>query len=216
MALDDKVRYIILGVVLVVIFISSVVGCSIMGFCGRKALDDEDDGKSRISALTQSEDGKARKRKVKVEENSDTSSLLEDGAQIKTDKALLETFVKVLTQGITVKLHSPKDKAAKEIKLSMDKNILVWKYLGTRSIITAFKKNKFDIKDIRSIGWGKKTATFECAASALTQDELCISLIAADDKTLDFEVSSKVERDSLAQGFTLLIGAMNSSVESYV
>ena len=171
---------------------------------------DSDDSKSQISALTQTEEDGRPKRKRVGEAGSETSSLLDDGAQIKSDKALMDTFVKVLSQGITVKMYGTKDKAPKEVTLTLSGTTLQWKVTNSRSILAAFKTNKLDVKQIKTIEWGKHTAVFSQPVTEQLADEVCLSLVTADrSKTLDFELSSKVERDSVAQGFSILINSLN-------
>lgn len=208
MAFDVATRYSVIAAVVVL-----VVGCCVM--CVLCCIDyysakrDLDDTKTQVSTLTQSEDGRTpRKRKVRIEGDSasDTSSLLDDGKQIKTDRALMDTFVKVLTQGITVKVHSQKDKAPKEVRVTLQSDVLNWKNINSRTIIHRTKSMK--IRDIKRIEWGKITETFNSAIAQATPEDICLSLV-TNEKTLDLEVSSKVERDSLAQGFTILINAMN-------
>ena len=92
-------------------------------------------------------------------------------------------------------MHSGKDKAPKEVKLTLDeKNTLNWKSINSRSLIGAFKKNTMDIKNVKMIEWGKRTETFQKDMAASTPEELCLSLVGEDGATLDFEVTSKVER----------------------
>ena len=155
--MDDTTRYSIVATVVVVIVAVCVIGAfsCLDYFAGYKKLGD--DNRTQVSTLTQSEDGRTpRKRKVRIEgagdAASDTSSLLDDGTQIKTDKALLDTFVKVLSQGITVKVHSQKDKAPKEVKLSLlQGETLIWKSVS-RSMFN--KTKQLNIKGIKSIEWG--------------------------------------------------------------
>lgn len=209
--MDDATRYSILTAVVILL----VAGCVIGAFSCLDFLAEQkgcDDNRTQVSTLTQSDDGRTpRKRKVRIEgdDSSEASSLLDDGTQIKTDKALMDTFVKVLTNGITLKMHSLKDKAPKEVKLMLDKSMLTWKSVHSRNIMGAFKPKNMDLKNVKSIEWGKNTETFKKELSASTPVDVCFSLVGEDGVTLDFEVSSPVERDSLAQGFTILINFIN-------
>jgi hypothetical protein len=211
MAMDDATRYSVLTAVIIILVAACIIGAfSCLDYVADKKFDDS---RTQVSTLTQSDDGRTpRKRKVRIEgdDSSEASSLLDDGTQIKTDKALMNTFVKVLKNGITIKMHSGKDKAPKEVKLTLDeKNTLNWKSINSRSLIGAFKKNTMDIKNVKMVEWGKRTETFQKDMAASTPEELCLSLVGEDGATLDFEVTSKVERDSLAQGFTILIANLN-------
>jgi hypothetical protein len=215
--MDDGTRYGILAAGLVIAVALIMFGAFTLLDCvaDLKRKNNEDS----VSALTQSDDGnnrtpRKRRGKAQGEEGSETSSLLDESSQIKTDKALLDTFIKVLSQGITLKLHSSKDKGPKEIKLIISGNNLTWK-VTSRSILSGFKTPKVDIRSIRSIEWGKRTDTFNLPASLPTADEVCFSLV-TDDKTIDIEASSKVERDSLAQGFTIFINSLNTDNTSLI
>ena len=213
--MDDATRYSVLTGLIILVIAGCVIGAfSCLDYLADKGLDDN---KTQVSTLTQSEDGRTpRKRKVRIEgdDSSEASSLLDDGTQIKTDKALMDTFLKVLTNGIKLKMHSSKDKAPKEVKLSLDKNVLNWKNVNSRNIMGAFKQKSMDLKNVKTIVWGKNTEVFMKEMSASTPADVCFSLVGEDGLTLDFEVSSPVERDSLAQGFTILINYMNEAVDT--
>jgi hypothetical protein len=206
--LDDAARYSILAAVLVIGIAGCVLGCFYLtDFFADKS---GDDSRSQISALTDTENNRPRRKRV-GDEGSETSSLLDDGAQIKSDKALMDTFVKVLSQGITVKMYALKDKAPKEVKLTLSgMTTLQWKATSSRSIMAAFKTNKMDIKQIKTVEWGKRTPVFAQPIAEQVSEDLCLSLVNEDkSKSLDFELSSKVERDSVAQGFSILVNTLN-------
>lgn len=218
MALDDGARYAILAAVIVLVF----GFCVIAAFWCIDNLADKskyDDNRTQVSTLTQSGDGGTtpsvrRKRKVRIEGEvaSEASSLLDDGTHIKTDKALMDTFVKVLSQGINIKMHFLKEnKPPKVVKLQLDQNFLTWKSAQSKSLLSMVKKpQQLDITTVKTIEWGKRTPTFRNSQSVEAKDEECLSLVSdVDGLTLDLEAASGVERDSLAQGFTILINAKN-------
>merc|ERR550537_409731 len=159
-----------------------------------------------------------RKRRVRIveEDATEASSLLDDGAQIKTDKALMETFVKVLTQGMKLKMYYAKEgKGPKDVKLELVDKLLQWTSSNKRSGILGMVQSKpksVEITNVKTIEWGKRTATFQATSvDPPVDDEKCFSLVLENGTSLDFETSSKVERDSLAQGFTILINSMNQN-----
>ena len=170
-----------------------------------------------VASSTSRSSSVRRKRKVKIEGNgdsgSDTSSLLEDGSNIKTDMALMDTFVNVLSQGIQVKVHI-KDKPPKDVKLSLENTTIIWRSInskGLRAMGGFNKTSRIDIGEIKNIVLGKKTSILKQPISASTPEDVCLSLLMQGDRSLDIEVSNKVERDSFAQGFSLLVHTLNDN-----
>jgi hypothetical protein len=135
---------------------------------------------------------------------SDACSLLDDEMQFRGNRALMNTFVAVISQGIIVKLHN--SKGSKDIKIFLQNNLIRWHSISPKSIIFG-KRYKLFLDDIKRIEYGKKTSNFTKGTSLLTPDDFCFSII-TDKTSLDVEVSSKVERDSLAQGFSALISSI--------
>lgn len=121
------------------------------------------------------------------------------------DEALRRTFHSVLKEGLTMLLHTG-ERTAKPIQLSLVGTELRWKS------VKVFARNlyKIDLRDIRYVEWGKQTNTFQKHPSMGASEDLCFSLI-TDKVTVDLEASSKVERDALVQGFSLVVGGLRMS-----
>lgn len=224
MPMDDATRFSLLAAVIIVVVAGCVIGVfACLDYFGDKGLDES---RTVVSSITGSDIGSTpsqrRKRRVRIEEDaSEASILLDHGSQIKTDKALMETFVKVLTQGMKLKLYtvkenkSPKDVKSKDVKLELiDSKILQWSNANKRSSILSLvsgKPKQVEITSVKTIEWGKRTSVFELLQGDESEGDRCFSLVLEDGSSLDFETSSKVERDSLAQGFTILINSLNQN-----
>ena len=156
------------------------------------------------------------KDRVGSDSGSETSSLLEDGDMIKTDMALMDTFVNVLTQGIVLRVHCKDGKQPKEARMILENKTIVWQSVVPKGYMGFSRSHKIDITNIRQVFWGKSTPTFENMISQGAPVDNCLSLITFDNNSLDIEFSSRVERDSFAQGFTLLVQNLNgiSDVDS--
>lgn len=114
------------------------------------------------------------------------------------DLTLLHTLKDVLTQGIILTQYTTG--SAKQVKVFLNGNVLQW-----RSAKFLARKNfKLDLRKVLCVEWGKKTSNFHLPLAAKAPIDCCFSFL-TDDQTLDFEASSKVERDALAQGFTLML-----------
>lgn len=118
------------------------------------------------------------------------------------DEALRKTFHSVLKEGMTLLLHTG-DKNPKQVHLTLVGTELRWK------AAKVFARNlyKIDLRDIKYVEWGKQTSTFQKHPSMGASEDLCFSLI-TDKVTVDLEASSKVERDALVQGFSLVVGGL--------
>ena len=211
-----EANYVLVGVICGVIIVALVAAFACVDYCAdMNSIDDKVDDNESVSSGTSRSSSVRKKRKMKIEGNgdsgSDTSSLLEDGSNIKTDMALMDTFVSVLTQGIQVKLHTT-DKPPKDVKLSLENTTIIWRSLtlkGLRAMGGYNKTSRTDLSEIRKVVLGKKTSTLKQPMSASTPEDFCLSLLMQGDRTLDIEVSSKVERDSFAQGFSILVHTLN-------
>jgi hypothetical protein len=115
------------------------------------------------------------------------------------DSALAQTLLSVLNQGMTLMIYS-KDGAKQANVTLVGGAELHWRTLKLFS-----KKGKqLNLREVLFINWGKQTNKFHLPSAKGAIDECCFSLVTAKD-TIDFEASSKVERDALAQGFTILL-----------
>lgn len=77
--------------------------------------------------------------------------------------------------------------------------------LNWRTVKLFSKKGKqLNLREVLFVNWGKQTNKFHLPTSKIAVDDCCFSLVTAKD-TVDFEATSKVERDALAQGFTILL-----------
>ena len=215
--LPMPVRYTILGSILI------AFGLLVWGIvylilrCFAKEEKPEKKKKKGDGATSKKKKKKSADGKGDVEKGSESSSLLEEGRQLRSDLALMDTFVKVLSQGIVVKLHTAK--GPKDVKLTLiqsgDKSKeLRWQSTAPRTIMGG-KRYKLDLVEVKFVEWGKKTSNFSRATSVSTSEDLCFSLV-TEKTSLDIEVSSKVERDSFAQGFTILIKNFDRSAKGAV
>lgn len=121
------------------------------------------------------------------------------------DEALRKTFHSVLKEGMTMLLHTG-DKTPKPIQLTLVGTELRWK----AAKVFARNQYKIDLRDIKFVEWGKQTSTFLKHPSMGASEDLCFSLI-TDKVTVDLEASSKVERDALVQGFSLVVSGLRLS-----
>lgn len=213
-----EVSFVLVGVICGVVIVALVAVCACVDYCAdRDVFEGKADDDYSISSGTSRGSSPRKKRKVKIEgsgdSGSDTSSLLEDGSNIKTDMALMDTFVNVLSQGILVKVHT-KEKPPKEVRLSLENTTLIWRGVnlkGLRTIGGYNKISRMDISEIKNVVLGKTTSTLKQPMSASTPEDVCLSLLLQGDRSLDIEVSSKVERDSFAQGFSILVHTLNDN-----
>jgi hypothetical protein len=115
------------------------------------------------------------------------------------DTALAQTLLSVLAQGMTMTVYN--EKGAKQAQVTLEGgSILHW-----RTLKMFAKRNKsLNLRDVMFVNTGKQTKKFHLPTSRGAVEENCFSLVTSTE-TLDFEVSSKVERDALAQGFTILL-----------
>lgn len=67
----------------------------------------------------------------------------------------------------------------------------------------AKKGKQLNLREVSFVHWGKQTNKFHLPVSKNAIDDHCFSLVTSK-YSVDFEASSKVERDALAQGFTIL------------
>ena len=115
------------------------------------------------------------------------------------DTALAQTLLSVLSHGMTMTVYNEKGAKAAHVTLEGG-SILHW-----RTLKMFAKRNKnLNLRDVLFVNSGKQTNKFHLPTSRGAIEDNCFSLVTAKD-TLDFEVSSKVERDALAQGFTILL-----------
>lgn len=121
------------------------------------------------------------------------------------DEALRKTFHSVLKEGMTMVLHTS-DKNPKQIHLTLVGTELRWK----AAKVFARNMYKIDLRDIKYVEWGKQTNTFQKQVSSAASDDQCFSLV-TERVTVDLEASSKVERDALVQGFSLVVSALRES-----
>lgn len=121
------------------------------------------------------------------------------------DEALRKTFHSVLKEGMTMVLHTS-EKNPKQIHLTLVGTELRWK----AAKVFARNMYKIDLRDIKYVEWGKQTNTFQKQVSSAASDDQCFSLV-TERVTVDLEASSKVERDALVQGFSLVVSGLRES-----
>ena len=122
------------------------------------------------------------------------------------DDNLLNTITSVLQQGIVIKNH--KSLKIKQIQLSLSGAELKW-YTAGKVLTFNSKKHKLSIHDILGVVEGGER--FEMSSTMLVPTENLFSLLidsnspdAEGQSVINFEASSKVERDALVQGLRLL------------
>jgi hypothetical protein len=115
---------------------------------------------------------------------------------------LRKTFLLVLKEGMTMLLHTG-EKSPKQIQLTLVGTELRWK----SAKVFARTQYKVDLREIKFVEWGKQTDTFAKQTSMSASEDMCFSLV-TDKVTVDLEASSKVERDALVQGFSLVVGGL--------
>lgn len=116
-----------------------------------------------------------------------------------SDSALAQTLLTVLNQGMTLMIYN--EHGAKQAKVTLvGGSILHWR---TERMFSK-KGKQLNIREVLFVNWGKQTNKFHLPGSKVAVEDCCFSLVTAKE-SLDFEASSKVERDALAQGFTILI-----------
>lgn len=153
---------------------------------------DIDDMKSEVSSLLGTEMGVGDRVEKGGRSSADTAI---------SDNSLCQTLRDVLTHGIVLTQY--KQNGVKQIKMFLVVNELRWR----SAKIFSQKTTKADLKLILCVEWGKRTNNFHRSFASRAADDRCFSLI-TEETTYDFEAVSKVERDALAQGFTLLLEEM--------
>ena len=179
-----------------------------------------------VKAVSSTKKGKSHKKSKNIDpsftgdsnsaEVSESSSLLSSEADLsdsksddKTcDSALKSTFVSVLNEGVTLKMH--REKGLILIRMSLSGTELKWK---TKKLF-ARKTHSLSLNDILFIESGKQTSMLRKPAAELVSSDICFSLITSG-STFDFEASSKIERDVLVQGFAMIV-AEAKEYSSYV
>ena len=140
--------------------------------------------------------------------DQDSSSTHTNGTAY--EENLKKSLVTLLLTGMTMTLHRGASKGPKSVFLSIGgegNDTLRWR----SNRMLARNSYSLELVEVRSLEWGKSTPGFLQSEKARdTPNDMCFSLV-AENVTLDLQVSSKVERDLLVQGFTLLIGALKTS-----
>ena len=203
-----------------------------------KAIDNVDtktDVSSRSSKESDGEKGKKKKGKKKtsgtnldvskaaagggnlrdVDEISESSTLLgRDGlgeSKIaeaplsEADDKLIQAFRETLSHGTTLTLYSLK--GAKQVKMTLVGTELRW---VTQNKVFAKQGKKIDLRDIRFVQAGKQTKKFNLPLGRRALDDNCYSIVTEND-SLDFELTSKVERDAHVQGFSIILSRLSGS-----
>jgi hypothetical protein len=122
------------------------------------------------------------------------------------DTGLLSKFNFLLSIGMEVYLHTTK--GPKPIIITLVGTEIRWQAASKN----ASKRFKLKLIDVMSIQLGKQTGNFVAFPDPTLQENLCFSLV-TQKTTLDLQVKTKVDRDSLVRGFQLqLDAARNSSI----
>ena len=116
------------------------------------------------------------------------------------DPRLVRTLLTVLEHGMQISKYG--HAGPKPVLLTLTGGELSWKTNGK-----LFPKSgkKLPLSEITLVNWGKQTNTFHLQSARGAAEDHCFSLITAASDSLDFECTSRVERDALAQGFAILV-----------
>lgn len=100
---------------------------------------------------------------------------------------------------MTLKIYN--EKGAKQANVTLVGGCeLHWKTIR----IFSKKGKQLNLREVLFVNGGKQTKKFHLPGSKNAVDDHCFSLVTSQ-YSLDFEASSKVERDALVQGFTILM-----------
>lgn len=130
-------------------------------------------------------------------ETSEVSEFTDDSS-LRPNRELNEAFMVVLSDGITLTLHTTK--TSRSSKLSFADGHLICRIKKMLSI----KVVQVELADIQSVQVGKATPNFQRSGLQRVAEENCFSLI-VDNRTFDFEATSKYERDAIASGLSKLV-----------
>mmetsp|Transcript_28161 Transcript_28161/g.57730 ORF Transcript_28161/g.57730 Transcript_28161/m.57730 type:complete len:184 (+) Transcript_28161:68-619(+) len=164
-----------------------------------------------------------------VEDNGEVSS---DSSGDENEDDALRTFKSVLKRGLNIVQYGTIGPAC-TIHLVLKRDVLYW--TGGRALANG--KRELSLLDVHFVDVGKNTAAFSSASAAGIADEICFSLVTADDtaavdmaagvlsllsfgnspvsagQTLDLQASSAVERDALTQGISMAMAALAAAEE---
>lgn len=121
-----------------------------------------------------------------------------------SDTTLVNTFRSVLAEGYLVTMHMGKGRP-KNIRLSLDpRDSAILRWTSTKSLTR--KVHSMNLHDVLFVEVGKRTTNFTGSKSAgvRVNEDLCFSLV-TESMTLDIETSSKMEREAMAQGFSMIL-----------
>jgi hypothetical protein len=107
-------------------------------------------------------------------------------------------FTLVMSDGMTLTMHTMK--GPKPINMVLSGRDILWK----TARLFSRKRSKMNVSEILSVVSGKTTDVFRLPAAGSIPDDCCFSII-SNDFTLDLQVTSKVERDAVVQGFLALM-----------
>jgi hypothetical protein len=163
-----------------------------------------------ISRRVNAKKGSKKKGFLDGASDGSGSSYMEDEALLSADQPvndqdLLRTFKKVLASGVNMIQHGATGPAV-QIHLSLRKNVLYWS--GGRPVNA---KRELAIPDIMFIDICKNTAGFVAGSSSKgVEQDVCFSLVTSD-QSLDLEATSKMEREAMAQGFSMLMATVEAA-----
>lgn len=123
-----------------------------------------------------------------------------------SDQTLLNTFISVLSEGLTITMHGSKGRP-KQIKLWLEGDYTL-KWASTKALVK--KKKKMNLHDVLFVEVGKQTTNFARATARAANEDLCFSLV-TQTTTLDLESSSKMEREAMTQGFSMILNDLKAN-----
>ena len=122
-----------------------------------------------------------------------------------SDELLLRSFKEILSNGVELILHQTETKP-KPCVLVLEGKVLTVRY-GLFG-----QQQRLFLKGMRGVKAGKVTTSFNSQAGLEVPEGLCFSILSSSD-SMDFECSSKMERQALYQGFKLLLDQVLESQE---
>lgn len=130
---------------------------------------------------------------------SNGPGILKGGKHLAKDQLSVKSmFTLVMSDGMTLTLHTMK--GLKPISMILIGREIHWK----TARLFSRKRSKLHLSEIMTVVAGKTTDVFRLPAAESIPDDCCFSII-SNDITLDLQVTSKVERDAVVQGFLALI-----------
>lgn len=130
--------------------------------------------------------------------------------QLSPDEHLLSSFLKMLRLGVNVGVLTEGGQVVASRMWAKDSDggglVLMW--APRRGILES--NHSLDLTHVSSVKKGKRTEAFEAQPATGLNADRCFSLL-SHECSANFVVSSKMEREAIAQGFTLVLEQLSAS-----